>query len=102
MANTANQMPGIRKSWTLLGFAKEHGKMQLGKFTNSETGEVFKSTIFTDSEGNRKFVHFSRNLGELSGSQIVAMKNELQVVELESGSFSLCKQGANSWEDIVL
>jgi hypothetical protein len=30
------------------------------------------------------------------------MKDELQVVQLESGNFSLCKQGQNAWEDVDL
>ena len=38
MATTAQQV-GIRNSWSLLAFAKSHGKMQIGDFVNKETGE---------------------------------------------------------------
>lgn len=93
---------GIKQGWSLLAFASGK-KMQVGSFVNSETGEQFKSCIFTEqSTGNRCFVAFSSNLGELTPAQISAMKHELQVVELNSGNFSLCKQGQGTWEDVEL
>lgn len=93
---------GIKQSWSLMAFASGK-KMQVGSFINSETGEPFKSCIFTEqSTGNRCFVAFSSNLGELTPAKISAMKHELQVVELNSGNFSLCKQGQGNWEDVEL
>lgn len=93
---------GIKKSWTLVAFAKAHGKkMQVGEFSNSETGETFKSCIF--EEGNtRVFVSFSSKLGELSPRQIAAQKDSLQVVQLESGTYKLCKKSDSAWEDVDL
>lgn len=96
------ELKGIRNSWSLLAFAKMKGKMQVGNFVNSETGEQFKSCIFTNNDGERCFVAFSSKLGELTPAEIVDKKNELQVVELESGNFSLCKQGENNWQDVEL
>jgi len=102
MANEA-KMVGIKNSWSLLAFARIHGKMQVGDFVNKETGEAFKSCIFTNPEDNsRCFVAFSSKMGEMSPKDIVAQKDSLQVVELESGNYSLCKQGANAWEDVEL
>ena len=102
MANTAQNV-GIKNSWSLLAFAKSHGKMQVGDFVNKETGESFKSCIFTNPEDNsRCFVAFSSKMGELSPREIAEQKDSLQVVELESGNYSLCKQGANAWEDVEL
>ena len=102
MANTAQNV-GIKNSWSLLAFAKSHGKMQVGDFVNKETGEAFKSCIFTNPEDNsRCFVAFSSNMGEMSPREIAEQKDSLQVVELESGNYSLCKQGANAWEDVEL
>ena len=102
MANTAQNV-GIKNSWSLLAFAKSHGKMQVGDFVNKETGEAFKSCIFTNPEDNsRCFVAFSSKMGEMTPGQIAAEKDSLQVVELESGNFSLCRQGANAWEDVEL
>lgn len=92
----------IKNSWSLIAFAKEFGpKMQVGEFVNKETGEDFKSCIFTKGE-TRTFVAFSSKMGVLSPREIAAKKNELQVVQLESGHYSLCKQGENTWEDVDL
>lgn len=111
MANSASNngsiLKGIVDSWSLLSFAQAHGKAQVGSFehTDEETGEVkkFKSMVFTDPETNhRTFVSFSSNLGVLTPAQISAQKDSLQVVELEGGHYSLCKQGANAWEDVLL
>lgn len=92
----------IKNSWSLIAFAKEFGpKMQVGEFVNKETGEDFKSCIFTNGEA-RTFVAFSSKMVPLSPREIAAKKNELQVVQLESGHYSLCKQGENTWEDVDL
>lgn len=92
----------IKNSWSLIAFARQFGpKMQVGEFVNKETGEDFKSCIFTNGE-TRTFVAFSSKMGPLSPREIAAKKNELQVVQLESGHYSLCKQGENTWEDVNL
>ena len=101
MANTAQNV-GIKNSWSLLSFARAHGKMKVAPFVNKETGEAFKSCAFVDSDGATTLVAFSSNLGELTPRQISAQKDSLQVVELESGTYKLCKQGNSSWEDVDL
>ena len=93
---------GIKNSWSLISFAKSHGSMKVAPFVNSETKECFKSCAFIGSDGKITLVAFSSNLGELTPAQIAAQKNDLQVVELESGSFKLCKVGKDSWEDVDL
>lgn len=98
----ATTVSTIKNSWSLIAFAKQFGpKMQVGEFVNKETGEDFKSCIFTNGE-TRTFVAFSSKMGSLSPREIAAKKNELQVVQLESGHYSLCKQGENTWEDVDL
>ena len=107
MAN-APVLKGIQNSWSLMAFAQEKGKMQVGNFKtiDEETGEEkhFKSCIFTDPKdtSNKTFVAFSSKLGELTPAEIAAQKDSLQVVQLESGNYSLCKQGENSWQDVDL
>ena len=93
---------GIKNSWSLISFAKSHGRMKVAPFVNSETKECFKSCAFIGSNGKITLVAFSSNLGELTPAQIAAQKNDLQVVELKSGSFKLCKVGKDSWEDVDL
>ena len=82
-------------------FAKAHGKMQFFFFHILETGELFKACIFTQPDGTRVFVAFSSKLGELTPKEIAAMKDELVVVQLESGNYSLCKRDT-TWEDVDL
>lgn len=100
--NTNSNNIGVTNSWSLLSFAQTHGKMKVAPFVNKDTGEVFKSCAFVDSENNVTLVGFSSNLGELTPQEISAQKHELQVVQLTSGSYKLCKQGNSSWEDVEL
>ena len=95
---------GIKNSWSLISFAKAHGRMKVAPFVNKETGECFKSCAFLDSEGGITLVAFSSNLGELTPKQIAEQKDDLQVVQLGSGSFKLCKagHGKDTWEDVDL
>lgn len=93
---------GIQNSWTLLSFAKTHGRMKVALFVNKETGEAFKSCAFLSSGGEVTFVAFSSKLGELTPAQIAAQKDDLQVVLLESGSYKLCRAGHDTWEDVDL
>ena len=101
MATTATTV-GIKNSWSLVSFAKAHGRMKVAPFVNKETGECFKSCAFLSSDKNITLVAFSSKLGELTPQQIASMKDELQVVQLESGSYKLCKAGHDTWADVDL
>lgn len=102
MANTANNQ-GIANSWSLIAFAKLNGRPKLADFVNGETGEAFKSVAFVDGADNVNcLVGFSQNLGELSVPEIIRRKDELRVVQLNSGTYKLCKKGESSWQDIDL
>ena len=93
----------IVNSWSLIAFAREKGKMQVGSFVNKESGELFTSCIFTHpTSGVRVFVGFSPNLGVLTPKEIAASKEGLQVVQLDTGSYRLCKAGESQWEDVDL
>jgi len=94
---------GIKSASTFLAFASNYGpKVQLGQFANKKTGEVFKSLILTNNVGDKTFVSFSSNLGELTAGELKARKHDLQVVQLNgSNSWILCKQG-ESWETVDL
>ena len=104
----------IVNSWGLLAFAKSHGTMKVTApmtHVNSETGEEFtaRSCAFVhptqkDEQGRAAvcFVGFSRNLGELSASEIAARQNDLQVVELDNGRYTLCEAGNSAWDEVAL
>lgn len=102
------QAKNIKNSWSLIAFARKFGpKMQVGEFVNSDTGDKFKSCIFS-KDGTRTFVAFSSKLGVLSPRQIAAQKDDLQVVlcETKDGNdmYSLCHQGEtpDTWQDVDL
>lgn len=96
-------MGTIKNSWSLVAFARTNGKMKIAPFVNSETGESFKSCMFVDDNNNvTKIVNFSSKLGELTPAQIASAKNELQVVELDSGRYKLCRKGESNWEEVDL
>lgn len=93
---------GIKNSWSLVAFARTHGKMKVAPFVNQKTKETFKSCAFINADGEvSAIVNFSSNLGELTPAEIVSQKDELQVVQLESGTYKLCKTGS-TWEDVDL
>ena len=91
---------GIKNSWSLISFAKTHGKMKVAPFVIRETGECFKSCAFISNTDEVTLVAFSSKLGELTPAEIAAQKDDLQVVQLESGTYKLCKAGHATWEDV--
>lgn len=111
MSNSNSTQVGIKKSWSLIDFARSHGRMKVtNELTNSDTGETFKSCAFIGTDGAVTLVGFSSNLDTINpnanskviSKQISAQKDELRVVQLESGNYKLCKPGADSWEDVDL
>ncbi len=82
---------GVQKSWTLQSFVKQFGKMQVRNFVDLQTGEEFKSCVFTKLDGTHTFVEFSSTVDSIPSHKISEMNNELQVVLLESGNYSLFK-----------
>ena len=70
--------------------------------TNHETGEVFKCCCFIAADDTKTFVAFSHKMGVLTAKEIAAQKDNLQVVQLESGNFTLCRKGQDTWEDVDL
>lgn len=93
---------GIKNSWSLVAFAKAHGRMKVAPFINKATGECFKSCAFLSSDGSITLVAFSSKLGELTPKEIAAQKDDLQVVQLESDTYKLCRAGHDTWEDVDL
>lgn len=64
----------ILQSWSLLEFAKNYVKMQVGNFVNSNTGEEFKSCMFVKEDGSYDYVGFHSQLGTLTPAEISERK----------------------------
>ena len=112
----AQKENNIINSWSFKQFFMENGKkIQRVPCTNRETNESFSMIAIGATEDSRKFVGFSKSLGELSNAEINSMKNDLKVVELKVESevaalrkekgqqvetYRLCRQGESTWEDV--
>ena len=91
----------ILQSWSLLEFAKNHVKMQVGTFVNSNTGEEFKSCMFLKKDGTYDYVGFHSQLGVLTPAEISKRKKELKVGLTNSGKYILYDH-IDDWEIVDL
>lgn len=91
----------ILQSWSLLEFAKNYVKMQVGKFVNSNTGEEFKSCMFIKEDGSYDYVGFHSQLGELTPAEISKRKKKLKVGLTNSGKYVLYDH-IDDWEIVDL
>ena len=99
--STEETNTSILQSWSLLEFAKNYVKMQVGNFVNSNTGEEFKSCIFLKKDGTYDYVGFHSQLGELTPIEISKRKKELKVGLTESGKYILYDH-IDDWEIVDL
>lgn len=82
-----------------MAFARTHGLPKPNHSTNSKSGEEFDNLAFVDDKGAITFVAFSAKLGVLKPDEIMARRNELQVIKLndradgKEGGYLLCKAG---------
>lgn len=91
----------VIQSWSLLEFAKNYIKMQVGNFVNSNTGEEFKSCMFIKEDGSYDYVGFHSQLGELTPAEISERKKELKVGLTLSGKYVLYDH-IDDWENVDL
>lgn len=96
-----NSDSDLVNSWSLVEFARLHGKMQVGEFKNKETGETFKSCIFTNEAGNSLYVAFYSKLGILTPQQIKERKEDLKVGLLNTNKYVLYEVW-EGWSDVNL
>lgn len=99
--STEETNTSILQSWSLLEFAKNYVKMQVGNFVNSNTGEEFKSCMFIKEDGSYDYVGFHSQLGELTPAEISERKKELKVGLTQSGKYVLYDH-IDDWENIDL
>lgn len=95
--------PLFVEDWNLLDFARKYGpRMQVGEFTNAETGASFTQCIFTQEDGTQTYVMFFSQLGVLSPLEISKRKEELKVGRTKEGKFFLHDERIKLWEDVEL
>lgn len=91
----------IYKVHSLIGFAKEHGKMQRMREYDAKTCSYLVFFVFTDKGGNSITVQSSNETKDLSSEQISAQKYALCVNEFSDGHYQLSyrEQSNESNED---
>lgn len=82
----------VLKGWTLLSFARIHGRMQVGFFVDKKNGNLCRKCLFTNKDGIQTYVSFGLYLENITVEEIVASKNDLFVVQMESGRYLLHKK----------
>ena len=87
------------EDYTLLDFARNHGNMSVGKFTNNQ-GKTYHKCLFTKEDGISTSVSFFSQLGELTPQEIKDRKYELFVGQMKSGKYYLHAKDINLWEDV--
>lgn len=91
------------ENWSLIDFAREYGpRMQVGKFTNKDTGKSYQACVFIQRDGTQTYVNFFSELGELTPDEISKRKNELKVGFTASNKLYLHDEDVNMWEDVKL
>lgn len=99
MANQSRADFQIVDSWSLKEFCKQWGNPKWGTFTSN--GETFNSLMFVGQGGKHFPVNISSKLESVTcAKDVVQSVDNLRVIKSDSGSYILCKRGANSWDDI--
>ena len=99
-------MATIIDRWDLVEFKNLNGKCRVGTFRR-DNGETFTAVTFGEAP-NWKIVYFSEKVGVLTPAEIVAQKDDLQVIlrdsQTEPGKqvYSLCRKGNVDLEDVDL
>ena len=75
----------ITKHWSFIEFASEFGKVINRQHWTPKDGTPFETLSFRESGDTTKakYVHFSKQLGELSNKELKDMMDDLQIVELK-------------------
>lgn len=82
----------VLRGWSLLSFARIHGRMQVGFFVDKKTGNLSRKCLFINKEGIQTYVSFGLYLENITVDEIVASKNNLFVVQMESDRYLLHKK----------
>ena len=79
-------------SFPLMGFANQHGKMQVKTVANPTTNEVRSYCAFVSEQGTETKVEFGNTLGVLRPQEIAERKEQLMVVQRIDGTFELVEK----------
>lgn len=99
----ANQ--GIKNSTSLLAWTRGYtAKLVPAHTAVDKDGKEFEapqSIALIDDDGSvARFAAFSSNLEAMDAATLCKEAKNLNVVELESGTFKVCRPGEGSWQTL--
>lgn len=78
-------------SWSLVDFAKLHGKMQIHVHTDADLNTSYLDLCkFTNEKGEETYAYISKVLKECTAKEIAERKDELSIHLMPSGKYCLC------------
>lgn len=96
---------GIKNSYSLLAWAEGYQvKLVPAHKAVNAKGEEFdapQSIALIDNGSVKAFAAFSSNLESMSAEELCSEARNLNVVELESGTFKVCRPGEGTWQTLV-
>lgn len=80
-------------SWSLIDFAKIHGKMKVHR-----TDGLLDLCVFTNDKGIETKVYIAKSIKDYSVEDIQREKDYLSIITLDSDAYCLCKK----WDIVLL
>lgn len=90
------------RTWSLVDFAKKHGKMQLGKFPAFNNRESFLMCRFVDCNNKYVYASVSSQMQGITVDEIREGKDRIRVGQLPNGKYVLYDFRFKSWEEVAL
>lgn len=96
---------GIKNSYSLLAWCRGYqAKLVPAHKAVNADGEEFDApqsiALIDEAGGVHAFAAFSSNLEAMSAAELAVQAKNLNVVELESGTFKVCRPGEGSWQTL--
>jgi hypothetical protein len=97
---------GIKNSYSLLAWTRGYTvKLVPAHKAVDRNGKEFDApqsiALINDEDGSvNAFAAFSSSLEAMSAAELVAQAKDLNVVELNSGTFKVCRPGEGSWKTL--
>lgn len=90
----------IINSWSLTSFCHANGNPKFANLENKTSGQRFNALMFN---GGEKMVTFSDKICQRKEDTFEYVMNNIQklnIIQLGSGSYKICKRSQASWQDM--
>lgn len=90
------------KTWSLVDFARKHGKMQICKSPDKNNRESYLKCRFVDNKGNNTYITVSSRMQTITKEEITTDQDRIRVGQLSNGKYVLYDFRWKDWEDVEL